>query len=233
MVQQIIHKIVSLMGTCLLFTTAVGASLPQDFVYLKAIDSTIYQEMRYAGNNNFIGKALPGYDAAECILTLPAALALKDVQQELLKQGYALKVFDCYRPQRAVNYFIQWSQDEQAQAMKQQYYPYTDKTMLFTLGYIAKRSGHTRGSTVDLTIVQKADASKALDMWTDFDYFGEVSYTDHFLVPEQVRKNRDLLRQVMQAHGFENYTKEWWHYTLQNEPYPEQYFDFAIRVDNQ
>ena len=204
--------------------------LPAGFVYLQDIDPTIIQEMRYFTDNNFVGRRIDGYEAGKCILTREAAMALQTVQQRLASSGYGLKVYDCYRPQRAVEDFIRWSADPSDQKMKQEYYPHLQKPDLFTKGYIATRSAHTRGSTVDLTIVSiKIPGSpKEIEMGTHFDYLDELSHPLTFKVAAPFRANRLMLRKVMQQAGFLPYDKEWWHFTLGNEPFPDTWFDFPV-----
>ncbi len=204
-------------------------SLPNQFVYLKDIDPSIIQDMKYFTHDNFIGRPIAGYEAAQCILTKSAALALAQVQQKLKQQSLSLKVFDCYRPQIAVNDFIQWSQDPTDQKMKEQYYPRVNKADLFTLGYIAAKSGHTRGSTVDLTIVHIKHPSQQLDMGTHFDFMDEFSHTFSEHIQGEKRENRLLLRNLMQEANFNPYDKEWWHFTLKNELFPDTYFDFPVK----
>jgi len=206
--------------------------------------------MRYTTPQNFMGRPIPGYKAPRCYLTKPAADALKCAADGLRGQGYALKVYDCYRPQRAVNAFVAWGRDLRDQKMKQAYYPDVDKRNLFQQNYIASRSGHSRGSTVDLSIVPlerkvalesgsadiRACDSKAgtrtddgsADMGTGFDCFSDMSHTASPRVSETQRANRNLLRSFMRECGFYNNRSEWWHYTLRNEPYPSTFFDFPV-----
>ena len=214
---------------------------PEDFVALKALAPDIVQDMRYHGSQNFLGRPVAGYAAASCILTRPAASALQAAQAELRTQGMALKVFDCYRPQAAVDDFVRWGRDLSDQKTKAAFYPEVPKQELFQRGYIAEKSGHSRGSTVDLTllVVNAQRASRALrgplaegeavDMGTPFDWFGAQSHTDATTLAPDVQYNRDWLRTLLQRHGFRNLPEEWWHYTLQNEPYPERYFNFPVR----
>ncbi len=178
-----------------------------------------------------MGQPVDGYVEPRCILTQEAAGALKGVQAELAEFDMGLKVFDAYRPQQAVNHFVRWAKDPDAEGRKQQYYPQVEKRNLFREGYIATKSGHSRGSTIDLTIVSfpKDGAPIELDMGTRFDFFGPESWTDHRDLTTQQRANRLLLRAVMEKHGFRPYAKEWWHFTLNNEPYPNQYFNFPVQ----
>lgn len=204
-------------------------ALPTGFVYLKDIDPTIIQDVKYFTHDNFIGRPINGYAAAECILTQEAALALSKLQKILLSQKLSLKVYDCYRPQTAVNDFIAWSKDTSDQKMKKDYYPRVDKGDFFKLGYIAEKSSHTRGSTVDLTIVHLS-GKKPIDMnmGTHFDFMDELSHPLNPDIHDEGKNNRMFLRRMMQEAGFEPYDKEWWHFTFKNEPYPDTYFDFPV-----
>lgn len=205
--------------------------LPEEFVDVAEVIPSIVVDLRYVTKNNFVGRPVDGYEQSRCILTQEAATALKRVQDELRPYRLGLKVFDAYRPQRAVDHFVRWSRDESDQQIKEKYYPGVAKGDLFRQGYIATRSGHSRGSTVDLTIVslRKGDARKELDMGTPFDFFGRESWIDNTNLTPQQRANRLLLREIMTKHGFRPYDKEWWHFTLQDEPYPETYFDFPVK----
>lgn len=225
--------------------------LPEGFVYLQDIDPTILQEVRYAGYHNFVGRPVPGYNAPVIIMTETASLALKAIQKELSPFHLTLKVYDAYRPQDAVDSWVKWAEDPSDQLMKEEFYPRVNKKDAFDLGYIGKKSGHTRGSTVDLTIVPLPvptqptwkpgepilDGSlptgqrfpdNSIDMGTGFDYFGEPSHTHNPDFPYQVRANRLLLLSLMEKHGFQNYHREWWHFTLVNEPHPDTYFNFPV-----
>lgn len=203
------------------------AVLPEGFVFLTDIDPSIHQDMRYAGSNNFIGSPITGYLAPVCIITERAARALAAIQRELERQGLSLLVYDCYRPQRAVNHFVRWSQDETDQMNKPQYYPRVDKRDFFRKGYVMQHSGHTRGSTVDLTIVN-ATTGAPLDMGTHFDFMDMLSHPANRQITRKQYQNRQLLRRLMFQHGFVGIATEWWHFTLQQEPYPETYFDFPV-----
>ena len=228
-----------------------GPALPEGFERLSELDASIQQDMRYYGSNNFLGRPVAGYDAPECILTTPAAMALVEVQAMVTELGLSLKIYDCYRPQQAVNDFMQWGANMDDQRMRLSYYPEVPKNRLFELGYIAERSGHSRGSTVDLTLVplgsqvpqadplaQQYDCrgsaverfpDNSLDMGTGYDCFDPRSHTDNIVVGAEVLQRRHLLREIMEAAGFTNYDQEWWHYTLNDEPFPDQYFDFPVR----
>lgn len=207
---------------------AIAADLPNGFVYLGDVDSSIATEVRYATTNNFVGKRVDGYQAKKIILTRQAAEALSRVQADLKSQGYALKVFDAYRPQRAVNHFIRWTRDRRDLKTKKEYYPDIPKGTLLGGGYISSRSRHSSGSTIDLTLV-KLSTGKEVDMGTPFDFFGPESGHNSSAVTATQRGNRQLLKNAMSKGGFFSYHKEWWHYTLRNEPFAGRYFDFPVR----
>jgi D-alanyl-D-alanine dipeptidase len=200
---------------------------PDNFVYVTEIIPNIKQDIRYFGNNNFVGRPITGYEKPVCILTSAATHALLKVQTALNKQNLGLLVYDCYRSQMAVNDFILWSQTTGDQKMKNLFYPYIDKSNLFKLNYIARRSGHTRGSTVDLTIVDFKN-NQVLDMGTPFDYLDPLSHPDNRDITEEQFKNRMLLRSLMIKSGFMPIKTEWWHFTLRNEPYKNTYFNFFV-----
>jgi len=241
--------LIMLLTAAIAATSAIGGEMPKEFVYLYDVDLTILQDMRYAGAHNFTGHAAPGYDAPECVLVKQAAEALKAVQTELKQKQLTLKVYDCYRPARAVAAFVAWSKLPDDPKAKATYYPELQKSALFP-DYIALVSGHSRGATMDLTIVPlnasepanpPADAAEpctgvvgvrapdaSIDMGTAFDCFDVKAHTvAPGLDPEQ-QQNRQMLVDVMARHGFKNYDKEWWHYTLDNEPFPNMVFDFPI-----
>jgi D-alanyl-D-alanine dipeptidase len=184
-------------------------------------------DMRYFGEQNFVGRHIDGYEAPVCLLTRPAATALAAVQRDLASVGLGLKVFDCYRPVRAVAHFLRWARDLTDQAGRAEYYPVIDKRDLFRDGYIAARSGHSRGSTVDVTLVQ-ADG-REIDMGSPFDFFGRQSARNDRTISKDARAFRALLAAAMARRGFRPYAKEWWHFTLANEPFPDRYFDFPVR----
>ena len=203
------------------------SSLPNGFVYVSDIIPNAQLDIRYYSSYNFVGTRIDGYDAPQAILTKEAALALKAASALLVTQGYGIKIFDAYRPQRAVDHFIRWSQDPADTKMKAFFYPNLDKSVLFSQGFIARKSGHSRGSTVDLTLVHLISGQE-VDMGSSFDFFGEISHHGTQLITSQQALNRNVLRDAMTKAGFAAYAKEWWHYGLQNEPYPGQYFDFVI-----
>lgn len=202
------------------------------FVVLSDFIPDILLDIRYHSTYNFVGTRIDGYDEPIAILSLAASKALKAVNADLLALGYRLKIYDCYRPQRAVNHFVRWAEDINDTRMKPVFYPDVDKASLFTDGYIARRSGHSRGSTVDLTLVNEG-TGKDLDMGGTFDYFGELSHPTYTatLTTSQI-SNRMLLRKFMLRHGFKPLSSEWWHFTLIDEPFPDTYFDFPVRASS-
>ena len=226
-------------------------TLPKGFVYLRDVDPTIVQDIRYAGSHNFVGRPIRGYRAAECILSKPAADALATVQKLLAEKKLSLIVWDCYRPKRAVDDFAQWSKDPARSEMKAEFYPRTDKDKLFAQGYIARRSGHSRGSTVDVGIVP-VDFSSApppnptqplkpctsprgerfedgtIDFGTGYDCLDVLATTSNAAVGAIGRRNRQTLKSYMQGAGFRPYAREWWHFQLINEPFDGGGFDFEV-----
>ena len=207
-------------------------ALPTGFVYLQDVDASIIQEMKYYTHDNFLGRPVKGYERGACILTKAAATALAAVQKQLRKQSLSLKVFDCYRPQMAVEDFIVWSRDVNDQKMKASFYPNVNKADFFKLGYVAEKSAHTRGSTADLTIVQLSKTGQPtheLEMGTKFDFMDERSHFASRDIHGEAKAHRELLRKVMQDNGFEPYEYEWWDFGLADEPFPETYFNFPVR----
>ncbi len=227
-------------------------ALPKGFVYLQQVDPSILQEMRYAGEHNFVGRPIRGYKTASCILSTQAAMALSAVQRELKKHSLTLKVYDCYRPVMAVADFAAWSKDSGQQQMKQEFYPNINKRDVFRLGYVAAQSGHSRGSAVDLTIAPLPTPSSAtyikgqrliactavynqrfrdnsIDMGTGYDCLDKQAHTYNVKPGSAAYHNRMSLRSIMIKNGFEPYEKEWWHFSLAHEPYPHTYFDFAVQ----
>jgi D-alanyl-D-alanine dipeptidase len=217
--------IISLVAVTL---SAPAWALPDGFVFLDDAVPGLRIDLRYSGNANFLGRPVAGYDQARAVLSIPAASALARVQETLRPFGLGLLVFDAYRPQRAVNDFVQWAKNLDDTRMKPQYYPRVQKQNLFKEDYIAERSGHSRASTVDLTLVSLTTGTP-LDMGTGFDFFGVESWPDYPGITAQQRANRLLLRSVMLGQSFKPYPKEWWHFTLHNEPFPDTYFDFLPR----
>jgi zinc D-Ala-D-Ala dipeptidase len=225
---------------------ALTLAAPPQFVALDQVAPAILQDMRYATRHNFVGRRIRGYSKPVCLLTRAAARALKRAQSRLRPRGYTLKVYDCYRPQRAVDHFVSWASTHD-QRMKREFYPRVDKSRLFADGYIARRSGHSRGSTVDLTLVRlpakpqppwtgelvpcyarNRYPDNTVEMGTGFDCFDTLSHTRDPRIRGRARANRRLLRRTLERVGFENYENEWWHFTLRNEPFPNRYFDFPV-----
>lgn len=224
---------------------------PEGFVRLSDVAPDVQQEMRYRGEHNFLGRPVTGYDAGECWLTEPAAEAVAKVQAEVSAQGYTLKVYDCYRPQRAVDDFVAWAQDPDDHVTRTEFYPRLEKDVLFPEGYILEKSGHSRGSTVDLTMVPEGAglspewtvgdplvdctaevgqrfADTSVDMGTGFDCFDPKAATETTKITDEQKANRRILHDAMIAAGLTNLPEEWWHYTLDDEPYPDTYFDVPI-----
>lgn len=215
------------LAVCVLSPVLAKSKMPPDFVDAAKVVPGLALDMRYAGSHNFTGAPVPGYGAPRCWLTRRAASALAAVQADLGQQrGLGLKVFDCYRPQRAVRSFGEWAKSDKAKT-KPEFFPDVAKTDLFKLGYIAERSAHSRGSTVDLTIIETA-TGRTLDMGTPFDLFGPKSHTTFAGLPRDVAGNRAILADAMRRHGFLGYDREWWHFTLADEPYPQTSFDIPI-----
>jgi D-alanyl-D-alanine dipeptidase len=229
---------------------AAAAQLPSGFVALPDIDPSILTDIRYATAHNFVGRPVIGYQQPRCLLTRQAADALHRVQTTALSQGYSLKVYDCYRPQQGVDDFVRWAANDD-QRMKAEFYPKVDKSVLFDNGYIGGPTAHSRGSTMDLTLVATpphaepsyqagerllpctAPAAQrfpdnSIDMGTGFDCFDPLAHTITPGLSGTARNNRALLTGLMAQGGFINYAKEWWHYTLSNEPYPHTYFNFPV-----
>lgn len=200
---------------------------PSGFVLLAEHVPGIIQEIRYYSTYNFIGDRIDGYEEPCALLTKEAARALKSVSNELTVQGCRLKVFDAYRPVSAVKHFILWGIEDQDVRMKPYFYPDLQKQELFAKGYIAKESSHSRGSTIDLTLLDMA-TGRELDMGSPFDRFGEISHPDYRGITQEQYDNRMLLRRAMLRGGFEPIDCEWWHFTLRDEPYPDTYFDFPV-----
>ena len=202
-----------------------------DFVLLTDAVPDAILEIRYYSTYNFVGDRIDGYEEPLAFLTKEAAAALKEVSDDLRQQGYRLKIYDAYRPQMAVTNFMNWALDEDDTRMKEYFYPELDKDVLFPQGYIMAHSGHSRGSTVDLTLFDMT-TEKELDMGGTFDYFGELSHPDYTDITEEQYNNRMILREAMLSHGFKPLDEEWWHFSLENEPYPDTYFDFPITISS-
>jgi zinc D-Ala-D-Ala dipeptidase len=233
-------------------SASATADLPAGFVYLADIDPSIVRDIRYAGSHNFIGRPIAGYEAPECVLTEKAARALARVQAQLAPKKLSLIVWDCYRPTRATAEFVRWTKDPRDTKMKAEFYPRIDKSQIFELGYLSTRSAHSRGSTVDLGIMPLGGAvprlqagapltsciagqtqrfaDGALDFGTGYDCMDELSATVHAAINAQAQTNRLMLRSLMVAAGFRPYRREWWHFELNDEPFPNTSFDFPIRA---
>lgn len=225
--------------------------IPDGFVEIREVIPDIILDLRYFTNHNFLGVPLDGYIEEKCYITIASADSLAKVQAELRKFSLSLKIYDAYRPQRAVNQFVRWAKDLDDTLTKKEFYPTVDKSRLFIDGYIAEKSGHSRGSTIDLTIVpiplpyqpefdiknqyncfestEKRFKDNSIDMGTGFDCFHSLSQTENKELTPQQRANRLLLKSLMDKYGFKNLAEEWWHYTLENEPFPNTYFDFEIK----
>ena len=207
---------------------AAAQTRPPGIVDASTLVPNLVIDMRYLGSDNFVGKPIDGYEKPICYLTREAAAALAAVARDLAPQGLAIKAFDCYRPVRAVAHFVRWARDLRDEARKADYYPQVEKRNLFRDGYIAARSGHSRGSTLDMTLVRR-DGGKELDMGTPFDFFSSRSAPGDKSVSAEAQANRKLLADAMRRRGFTPYSKEWWHFTLRNEPFPNTFFDFPVR----
>ncbi len=203
-------------------------SMDKGFVEIAEVVADVILEIRYYSTFNFIGDRIEGYQEPTALLTREAAEALRAASDELKEKGYRLKIYDAYRPQTAVDHFVRWARDVSDQRMKQVFYPDVPKEKLFELGFIAERSGHSRGSTVDLTLFDMARGCNA-DMGGYFDFFGDISHYEHASLSQAQMASRALLRDAMVKAGFAPYENEWWHFTLAEEPYPDSYFDFPVK----
>lgn len=224
---MLLPKIFAAVMVALSYSAQGQTMLPNGFVYLSQACPEVVIAASYAGADNFTGSVVDGYRRHEAIFSERGARALCKVQEEVAKLGLSIKVFDAYRPTKAVRFFQSWARlPESNQSIKTKYYPNYTRQQLFELGYIAERSSHSRGSAVDLTLVN-ADGSE-LDMGTIFDFFHERSHTNAPAISADHRKNRQLLKSVMEKHGFKNFSQEWWHYSLVTEAFPGQSFDFDV-----
>lgn len=225
-------------------------NIPEGFIEIREVIPDVILDLRYMTNHNFLGVPVDGYKSEKCYISKTAADSLSKVQEELRKFNLSLKIYDAYRPQRAVDHFVRWAKDLSDTLTKKEFYPTLDKSRLFEDGYIAEKSGHSRGSTVDLTIVpipvtdqsefdienqcecfesiDKRFSDNSIDMGTGYDCFNKFSHTENSELKPQQRANRLLLKSLMDKYGFKNLPEEWWHFTLRNEPFPTTYFDFEI-----
>lgn len=213
-------------------TISLPKGVDTDFVLLSDIVPDVIQEIRYFSTYNFVGRRIPGYEEPVAIMARKAANALKKVSDELVEKGYRLKVFDAYRPMTAVRYFVKWAHTPSDTLAKKYFYPDINKADVFRLGYISSRSAHARGATIDLTLFDM-NTEKEVDMGGPFDFFGEISHPGYRkgLTEEQVAM-RMLLRETMVKYGFKPVSSEWWHFTLRNEPFPDQQFDFPVNSES-
>lgn len=212
----------------LLFTGALMSATPSGFVSLSELCPNIKIQASYATTENFTGEIVAGYKARKALMAKAPAEALCRVQKAAEEMGYALKIFDAYRPVKAVDFFIAWAQKPETNPhIKELYYPRFTKQELFEQGYIAKRSSHSRGSAVDLTLID-SKSGRDLDMGSGFDYFDDLSHTESPKVTKEQLRNRLLLKKLMETHGFKNFSQEWWHYSFSPEPHPSEYFNFDV-----
>ena len=224
---------VALLAMMLLITPAhaqrsQSADDPSGFVVLGEFIPDIIQEIRYYSTYNFVGEKIDGYEMPCALMTREAAEALKKVSDDLMKKGYRLKIYDAYRPQRGVDHFMRWAESKDTR-MKKYFYPKIAKDRIIPEGYVDRKSGHSRGSTVDLTLFDMK-TGKEVDMGGTFDYFGELSHPDYTKITKKQFKNRMILREAMIKRGFRPLATEWWHFTLENEPYPDTYFTFPVTM---
>lgn len=244
------NKVLSIFVFLLFFKLIYAQNIPDGFVEIREVIPDIVLDLRYLTNHNFLGVPVDGYKSEKCYLTKAAADSLLKVQTELKRFGFSLKIYDAYRPQKAVDHFVRWAKDIEDTVTKKEFYPSVDKRRLFIDGYIAEKSGHSRGSTIDLTIVPLPLPSQpefdinnqcecykstderfkdnSIDMGTGFDCFNELSHTQNPALQPKQRANRLLLVSLMEKYGFKNLAEEWWHFTLKNEPFPSTYFNFDI-----
>lgn len=226
--------------------------LPERFVYLDEVDNSILQDIRYSSNLNFVGEIIAGYKTNRAVMTIDLAEALSKIQDQISKDGYSLVIYDAYRPVKAVEHFVKWASSDNIVDVKSIFYPHIDKSRSFELGYISDKSAHSRGSTVDLTIIDKSSKLRSydeiittprilsdgreilflddgtLDMGSHFDLFDESSWHRPTLFSGKFLERRQYLQNIMISNGFTDYSKEWWHYSLNNEPFPNVRFDFDI-----
>lgn len=245
------NKVLSIFVFLLFFKLIYSQNIPDGFVEIREVIPDIVLDLRYLTNHNFLGVPVNGYTSEKCYITKAAADSLAKVQAELRQFGLSLKVYDAYRPQRAVDHFVSWAKNITDTLTKKEFYPTIDKSRLFIDGFIAEKSGHSRGSTIDLTIVpiplphqpefviqeqcecyksvEERFKDNSIDMGTGFDCFHQLSHTINSDLTIGQRTNRLLLKTIMEKYGFKNLPEEWWHFTLKNEPFPKTYFDFEIK----
>ena len=209
-------------------SAACNGGMPDGFVRVTDMAPDVLLDIRYYSAFNFLGARVDGYLAPVAVLSRPAALALARAAAAARDQGLALRIFDAYRPQAAADHFVRWAEDAADQKNKALFYPDVDKSRLFALNFIAAKSGHSRGSTVDLTLVNRMTGAE-LDMGSPFDFFGEISRHGTPCITNEQAANRNLLKSIMENAGFRPYPEEWWHYTLADEPYPDTYFTFPVQ----
>ena len=205
-----------------------SGGVPDGFVRVTDMESDVLLDIRYYSAFNFVGTRVDGYLAPAAVLSRPAAVALARAAAVARDQGLVLRIFDAYRPQAAVDHFVRWAEDVTDQQNKALFYPDVDKSRLFALNYIAAKSGHSRGSTVDLTLMSRTTGAE-LDMGSPFDFFGEISHHGTPRITREQTDNRNLLKSIMENAGFRSYPEEWWHYTLADEPYHDRYFTFFVQ----
>lgn len=226
-------KILMFFIACLAVTACAHKTAPEmdssDFVNISEAVPDVILEIRYYSTYNFVGDRIDGYEAPVALMTREGAAALKKASDALAVKGYRLKVFDAYRPQTAVNHFIRWAEQVDDIRMKEYFYPDVDKSLLFELEFICAKSSHSRGSTVDLTLFDMK-TEREVDMGGTFDWFGEESYPDYDGITDEQKALRGILRDAMLAAGFKPFATEWWHFTLADEPYPDTYFDFPVKI---
>ncbi|MDC8829509.1 M15 family metallopeptidase [Alteromonas gilva] len=229
--KAMINKTTTAIGLILLTASelTLASTTPHQFVDVKSVIRDVNTEIRYYSDDNFVGTRIDGYEAAKCLLHRAAANDLKQASEELAGQGYRLKIFDCYRPEQAVAHFMRWAQDISDQSTKSDYYPNIEKADLVP-DYIAARSGHSRGYTIDLTLEQvQADGSyKEVDMGSPFDMFDTLSNTDDSRITETQKRHRYQLKSIMHKHHFSAYSMEWWHFTHESDP-KTNYWDFPVK----
>ena len=205
---------------------SLAPALPGGFVVSDVVPDVI-QEIRYHSSYNFVGERIDAYNTPVAILSNEAAKALKKASDDFTSQGYYIKIFDAYRPQTAVNHFIRWSQDKNDEKMKVFFYPDVNKEDLFKLGYIVAKSSNSRGSTLDMTLVD-AKTGKEIDTGSPFNLFDEIAHLNSNKITSVQQQNREIIKNTLERNGFNSFSTEWWHYTLRDEPYPDTYFDFSI-----